>query len=609
MASSLTPLCLKLRVAGLAILLSFASLTNAANNSGDLTPQRGIAMYGTPAYKAGFDHFSYVNPDAPKGGTLRLAVVANGFDTFNPFVIRGVAAAGVNNYVYDTLLESSSDEPFSAYGLIAKSLEVPDDRSYVIFNLRPEARFQDGVPITADDVAFTFKLLTTEGHPLYRNYYADVSKVTVINKHRIRFDFGKTNNRELPLILGQLPVLPKHYWKDHDFNNSGLDKPIGSGPYKVDQFEAGRSVTYARVKDYWAKDLPVRKGRYNFDHIRYDYYTDDTVALESFKAGNYDFRLESSAKNWATAYDGDQFKNGKAKTEALKHERPVGMQGFVFNTRRPQFKDRLVRQAIGYAFDFDWANRNLFYNQYKRTHSYFENSELASSGLPKGKELEVLNQFRDQLPDDIFTRPNTVPTTTGDHSLRDNLRTAVGLLKTAGYGFKDGKMTNLKTGEPLSFEILLAQKNFERIVLPFKSNLERIGIDVSVRLVDTNQFIQRVRNFDFDMITQVIPQSDSPGNEQREYWMSSTADVKGSRNYMGVRDPVVDKLVNLLIQSPDRDALVGRVRALDRVLLYGHYVVPQWYLNVDRIAYWNKLVRPDVVPSKGVDLADWWAKP
>lgn len=598
------------RLVGLALLLSgLAPLANAADDSADLTPQPGIAMYGDPAYQAGFDHFNYVNPDAPKGGTLRLAVVANGFDTFNPFVIRGVAAAGVNSYVYDTLLESSADEPFSAYGLIAESLEVPDDRSYVIFNLRPQARFQDGVPITADDVAFTFKLLTTEGHPLYRNYYADVSKVTVINKHRIRFDFGQTNNRELPLILGQLPVLPKHYWKDHDFKDSGLDRPVGSGPYRVDEFEAGRSVTYTRVKDYWAKDLPVRKGRYNFDHIRYDYYTDDTVALEAFKAGNYDFRLESSAKNWATAYDGDQFKNGKARTEALEHERPVGMQGFVFNTRRPQFKDRLVRQAIGYAFDFDWANRNLFYNQYKRTHSYFENSELASSGLPTGKELAILNRFKDELPPAIFTEPNTVPTTTGDHSLRDNLRTAVGLLKKAGYGFKDGKMTNLKTGEPLSFEILLAQKNFERIVLPFKSNLEKIGIDVSVRLVDTNQFIQRVRNFDFDMITQVIPQSDSPGNEQREYWMSGTADVKGSRNYMGVQDPVVDKLVNLLIQSPDRDALVARVRALDRVLLYGHYVVPQWYLNVDRIAYWNKLERPDVVPRKGVDLADWWAKP
>lgn len=612
MASSLTPLhstVSALRVAGLALLLGFASLTHAAANNDNLTAQHGIAMYGDPAYKAGFDHFNYVNPDAPKGGTLNLAVVANGFDTFNPFVIRGVAAAGVNNYVYDTLLESSSDEPFSAYGLIAESLEVPDDRSYVIFNLRPEARFQDGVPITAEDVAFTFKLLTTEGHPLYRNYYADVSKVTVINKHRIRFDFGQTNNRELPLILGQLPVLPKHYWKDHDFKDSGLDRPVGSGPYRVDEFEAGRSVTYTRVKDYWAKDLPVRKGRYNFDHIRYDYYTDDTVALESFKAGNYDFRLESSAKNWATAYNGDQFKNGKAKTEALEHERPVGMQGFAFNTRRPQFRDRLVRQAIGYAFDFDWANRNLFYNQYKRTHSYFENSELASSGLPKGKELDVLNRFRDQLPADIFTQPYTVPTTTGEHSLRDNLRTAVGLLKKAGYGFKDGKMTNLKTGEPLGFEILLAQKNFERIVLPFKSNLEKIGIDVSVRLVDTNQYIQRVRNFDFDMITQVIPQSDSPGNEQREYWMSSTANVKGSRNYMGVQDPVVDELVNLLIQSPDREALVARVRALDRVLLYGHYVVPQWYLNVDRIAYWNKLVRPKVVPSKGVDLADWWAKP
>ncbi|XKG39558.1 extracellular solute-binding protein [Marinobacter sp.] len=566
-------------------------------------------MHGKTAYQPDFQHFDYVNPEAPKGGVLRMAVVANGYDSFNPFVIRGIAAAGITTYVYDTLLVSSDDEPFSAYGLIAESLETPEDRSYVIFNLRKEARFQDGRPITAADVEFSFNMLTTEGHPMYRSYYAEVSSVTVIDDHRVRFDFGETDNRELPLILGQLPILPRHYWAEREFGKNGLVPPVASGPYRIGSFDAGRSVTYERVKDYWASDLPVRKGRYNFDEVRYEYYSDDTVALESFKAGNYDFRLESSAKNWATAYEGDQFRDGRAVTEALPHERPVGMQAFIFNTRKPQFRDPLVRRAIAFAFDFDWANRNLFYGQYKRTSSYFENSELASSGLPGGGELAVLEQFREQLPESIFTTPYEVPSTSGDQTVRDNLREGLRLLREAGYAITDGRMVHTETGQPLTFEILLAQKNFERIVLPFASNLEKLGIKVDVRLIDTNQYIQRVRGFDFEMITQVLPQSDSPGNEQRDYWHSETADVNGSRNYMGVSNPVVDELVRLLIQAPDRESLVDRTRALDRVLLHNHYVVPQWFLDVDRIAYWNTLVRPGKVPKNGTDLSNWWARP
>ncbi|MEX1226943.1 MAG: extracellular solute-binding protein [Marinobacter sp.] len=564
-------------------------------------------MHGETAYQEDFSHFDYVNPDAPKGGTLRMAVVANGFDSLNPFVIRGVAAAGVSTYVYDTLMASSDDEPFSAYGLIAESLETPEDRSHVTFNLRPEARFQDGEPITAEDVAFSFEILTTSGHPFYRNYYADVSNVTIENEHRIRFDFGETNNRELPLILGQMPILPAHYWEGREFDQDGLNIPVGSGPYKVGHFEAGRSITFERIKDYWGEDLGVRKGRFNFDAVRYDYYSDDTVALEAFKAGNYDFRLESSAKNWATAYEGDKFASGKIIAETIDHQRPVGMQAFIFNTRKDKFSHPKVREAIGHAFDFDWANRNLFYGQYRRTTSYFENSELASSGLPEGEELEILEPLRDQLPPAVFDQVYAPPSTTEDNSLRDNLRRAVGLFGEAGYAIKNGKMTNTETGQPLTFEVLLHQKNFERIVLPFQANLEKLGIDVSVRLVDTNQYIQRVRSYDFDVITQVLPQSDSPGNEQREYWHSDNVDVTGSRNYMGVNDPVVDKLVNLVIQSPDRDALVQRVKALDRVLLHSHYVVPQWHLDVDRIAYWKSLERPEQTPKNGVDLTNWWA--
>src|SRR5690554_1271371 len=585
-----------------------ATLAEPAAESA-LTPTHGIAMHGDLRYPADFPHFDYVNPEAPKGGTLRMAVVANGFDSFNPFVIRGVAASGVSAYVYDTLMEPSADEPFSEYGLIAETVEVPDDRRYVIFNLREQARFHDGEPITAEDVKFSYEVLTTKGHPFYRNYYADVSKVTVEGSHRIRFDFGATENRELPLILGQMPVFPAHFWAERDFESSGLTVPVGSGPYRIGQYEAGRSVTFERVEDYWAEDLPVRKGRYNFDRIRYEYYNDDTVALESFKAGNFDFRLETSAKNWATAYTGRAFDNGDITREAVVHHRPTGMQGFVFNTRKAVFSDPRVRQALAYAFDFEWTNRNLFYEQYTRTNSYFENSDLASSGLPSGRELEILEPFRDQLNPDVFTQTYQPPSTGGDRSMRDNLRQAVQLLNEAGYVIRDGKLVNETSGRPLAFEMLLFQKSFERVVLPFRQNLERLGIDVTVRLVDSNQYVQRVRNFDFDMITQVLPQSDSPGNEQREYWHSATVDMPGSRNFMGVSSPVIDELIDLVIQAPDRDELVHRVRALDRVLLHGHYVIPHWHLSKDRVAYWNKLQRPSVTPDSGVDLSNWWARP
>ncbi|RBP19575.1 microcin C transport system substrate-binding protein [Marinobacter pelagius] len=591
------------------LTLLAAPVTQAADEAENLQPQHGIAMHGEPKYPEGFSSFDYVNPDAPKGGTLKMAVVANGFDSFNPFDIRGVAAAGISTYLYDTLLESSDDEPFSAYGLIAESLETPEDRSYVVYNLREEARFSDGEPITAEDVKFSFEILTTKGHPFYRNYYADVKEVVIEGPRRVRFNFGETTNRELPLIIGQMPILPAHYWADREFGENGLTPPVGSGPYRVGDFEAGRSITYERLDDYWAEDLGVRKGRFNFDQIRYDYYTDDTVALEAFKAGNFDFRLESSAKNWATAYTGPMFEDGSVIKEAIEHHRPSGMQGFVFNTRKSIFSDPKVREALAYGFDFEWANKNLFFGQYTRTSSYFENSELASDGLPEGRELEILNQYRDRLSEDVFTEEYTPPTTEGQQGLRENLRTALQLLRSAGYAIKDGKMVHTETGEPLAFEILLFQKSFERIVLPFKNNLAKLGIDVTVRLVDSNQYIQRVREFDYDMITQVLPQSDSPGNEQREYWHSSTADVIGSRNYMGIQSPVVDELVNMVIQAPSREELVQRVRALDRVLLHGHYVIPHWHLRKDRVAYWSQLERPEVTPKNGIDLNNWWVKP
>lgn len=581
----------------------------AGDSTASVEARHGIAMHGSPKYPQGFAHFDYLNPEAPKGGALKMAVVANGFDSFNPFDIRGVAAAGISTYLYDTLMVSSDDEPFSAYGLIAKSIETPEDRSYVVFNLRDQARFHDGEPITAEDVKFSFEILTTEGHPFFRNYYADVAKVTVQSPKRIRFDFKATTNRELPLILGQMPILPAHYWSEHEFGENGLTPPLGSGPYRIGKFEAGRSVAYERVEDYWAEDLAVRRGRFNFDRIRYDYYTDDTVALEAFKAGSFDFRLETSAKNWATAYAGEKFENGKIVAEAVDHQRPTGMQGFVFNTRREVFSDPRVREALAYGFDFEWANKNLFYGQYTRTNSYFENSELASSGLPQGRELELLEPFREELPADVFAEVYQPPETDGQKGVRTNLRAALELLRAADYTIKEGTMIHQETGEPLRFEILLFQKSFERVVLPFKNNLAKLGIDVSVRLVDSNQYVQRVREFDFDMITQVLPQSDSPGNEQREYWHSDNVEAVGSRNYMGVSHPVVDQLVSQVIQAPDRNELVHRTRALDRVLLHGHYVIPHWHLAKDRVAYWGHLQRPAETPKNGVDLDNWWVQP
>lgn len=596
----------KTRNALTSIYLLFAIIATPAAAATEV--QHGLAMHGDVKYPEGFSHFDYVNPNAPKGGELRMAVVANGYDSFNPFVARGIAAAGIDTYLYDTLLASSDDEPFSVYGLIAESVETPDDRSYVVYNLREQARFQDGKPITADDVKFSFELLTEDGHPRYQSYYQDVSKVTVEGPRRVRFDFSGTVNRELPLILGQLPILPKHYWKERTFGDNGLDRPVGSGPYRIGKFEAGRSVGYDRVENYWAQDLGVRQGRFNFDTITYEYYTDDTVALESFRAGNYDYRVESQAKNWATAYTGDAFETGKIKKEAIKHQRPAGMQAFVYNTRRDVFKDPAVRRALAYGFDFQWANKNLFFGQYTRTKSYFENSELASTALPEGRELEILEPYRDQLPESVFTTAYEPPSTAGDRTMRDNLREALTQLRAAGYAIKDGTMINTSTGKPLAFEIMLFQKTFERVVLPFKNNLKKLGIEVSVRLVDSNQYAERWRTRDFDMTVGVFPQSDSPGNEQRAYWHSSSADKDATRNLAGVSNPVVDELVEFLIGAPNREELVHRTHALDRVLLHGHYVIPNWYLDSDRIAYWSFLKRPDTVPKNGADVNNWWVE-
>jgi len=569
----------------------------------------GIAMYDDLKYGPDFKHFDYVDPNAPKGGEIKHAAIGT-FDSFNPFIIKG-NPDGASAMIYDTLLTPSADEPFSEYGLLAESVETPPDRSWVAFTLRPQARWHDGQPVTVDDVIWSFETLRSKGQPFFRAYYASVDKVEKTGERTVKFTFKPGNNRELPLIIGQLVVLPKHYWAGRDFEATTLDPPLGSGPYKIDKFEAGRWSSYRRVDDYWGKDLPVNVGRNNFDVQRFDYYRDDTVAIEALKAGEYDLRLERSAKEWATAYDVPAVRDGSLKKEEIKNDRPAGMQAYAFNLRRPLFQDRRVRQALGYPFDFEWSNRTLFYGQYTRTRSYFANSDLASSGVPQGQDLAVLEPFRGKVPDEVFSKEYEPPATDGSGNIRDNLRKASELLKAAGWDIDPTTkmLVNTTTHQPFEFEILLVDPLFERITLPFTKNLERLGIVARVRTVDAAQYKKRNDDFDFDVIVNNWAQSTSPGNEQREYWTSPFADQPGSSNVLGLKDAVVDALVDQLIAAPDRASLVARTHALDRVLLWGYYVIPQWYLSYDRVAYWNKFGRPSVTPAQGVQIDSWWVDP
>ncbi|CAA7611923.1 putative oligopeptide transporter subunit; periplasmic-binding component of ABC superfamily transporter [Candidatus Terasakiella magnetica] len=568
-------------------------------------PVHGIAMHGETKYPAGFKSFDWVNPDAPKGGELRLAGL-NTFDNLNPFIVKGVEAAGAA-LPFESLLVQAADEPFSAYGLLAESLETPPDRSWVIFTLRPQARWHDGKPVTADDVIFSLETLKAKGEPHFRFYYAGVDKAEKLGERRIKFSFKPGDNRELPLILGEMPVLPKHYWQGRDFAATTLEPPLGSGPYKVAGFEVGRHIAYERVKDYWGADLPVRKGQFNFDRIRYDYYRDTTVAVEALKAGEYDFRDENEAKKWATAYeDWAALKDGRARKERLENNVPAGMQAFAYNIRRPLFQDPKVRRALAYAFDFEWSNKTLFYGQYTRTQSYFANSDLAATGLPGSPELKLLEPLRGKLPPEVFTTIYTAPATEGDGNIRPNLRKAMALLEEAGWRVTDGKLA--KDGTPFRFEILLAQPAFERVVLPFTRSLARLGIEAEVRSVDTSQYQNRMRTFDFDMIVMSWGQSQSPGNEQSMFWSSEAADQQGSRNMVGIKNPAVDALIDKVISAPDRDSLVAATRALDRVLLWNHYVIPQWHLGYNRLAYWAKFGRPAITPMRGYQINAWWAK-
>lgn len=567
----------------------------------------GLAMHGDLKYPPDFKHFEYVNPDAPKGGDVRLGAIGT-FDSLNGFIVKGTSAAGIN-FIYDPLMTSAADEAFTEYGVLAEAVRTPEDRSWVEFRLRESAKWHDGKPVTPEDVIWSFNTLLEQGTPFYRFYYGSVLSATQTGDRTVRFNFKPGENRELPLIMGQLTVLPKHYWEGREFNKTTLEPPLGSGPYKIEKVDAGRSITLKRVDDYWGKDIPTRKGFFNFDTIHFDYYRDTTVALEAFKAGRFDYRSENASKLWATAYESPQVKSGKIKKEEIAHDRSTGMQGFVFNTRRDMFKDKRVRKALGYAFDFEWSNTALFYGQYVRTRSFFENSELAATGLPSEAELKILEPLRGRIPDEVFTTEYNPPSTEGKNGLRKNLRVASKLLNEAGWVIEGKKRVNAETGKPLEFEILLQSPLFERIVLPFAQNLEKLGVKARVRTVDTSQYRRRLDTYDYDVIVGGAGQSLSPGNEQRAYWGSESADQEGGRNTIGIKDPAIDQLIETLIAAPDRQSLITATRALDRVLQWGHYVIPQWHIPYDRVAYWNIFDRPDITPTSGNQFFTWWVDP
>ncbi|SEH56420.1 microcin C transport system substrate-binding protein [Rhizobium tibeticum] len=577
--------------------------------------QIGTSSIGELKYKPGFKHFDYVNPNAPKGGTLNLSTTGT-FDTFNPLPAKGELADGAA-LVFETLTKSADDELLASYGLLADGISFPADISSATFRLRAEAKWADDQPVTPEDVIFSldkFKQL----NPLYANYYKHVVRAEKTGDRDVTFIFDEKGNKELPNILGQLMILPKHWWegtgsdgKPRDIAKTTLEPIMGSGPYKIAAFTAGSTVRYELRDDYWGKDLNVNVGQNNFRNVNYTFFGDREVEFEAFRAGNVDYRQETQASRWAKAYDFPAIKDGRVIREEVPNAlRAVGvMQALTPNLRRDQFKDARVREALNYALDFEDLNRNLAFNAFKRVDSYFWGTELASSGLPQGRELEILQSLKDQVPPEVFTTPYTNPVAGDPQKLRDNLRKAIGLFKEAGYELQGNRMVNTKTGQPMSFEILLSNPSFERSVMPFVNNLKKIGIDARLRTVDASQYTNRVRSFDYDMIWSVWAETMNPGNEQMDYWGSQSANQQGSRNYAGIANPAIDALIRMIIFAPNRDEQVAAIKAMDRVLLANHYVIPLFYSNNSRIAYWNKLAHPDELPTYSIGFPDvWWSK-
>ncbi|KQP07666.1 hypothetical protein ASF28_11085 [Methylobacterium sp. Leaf99] len=606
----------------LAAALALGAMAPAARAAPDPVAQapsgdwrHAVTLMGEPKYPADFKHFEYADPAAPKGGLVRLGA-QGGFDNFNIVVAgrKGDLENGIAQ-LYDTLTTESADEPFSSYGLVAEGLRLADDLSAVTYRLREGARWHDGKPITPEDVVWSFTV-QKENSPSLAAYYHSVTRAEVTGPREVTFRFAEAGNRELPQVIGQLRVLPKHWWtgtdaqgRPRDVTQTTLEMPLGSGPYRLAKFEPGRSATYERVADYWGKDLPVNVGRNNFGTMRFEYFRDSTVQIEALKGDLYDFRAENVARNWATAYDEfPAVKEGRLLKEEFPDRGNGNMQAFAFNTRRAKFADPRVRRAFNLAMNFEEMNRSLFFGLYKRIDSYFYGSELASSGLPQGDELAILESVRDKVPASVFTTPYTNPVAGTPDAVRTNLREAVRLLKEAGYELRGGQMVNAKTGEPLTVEFLEFQSVFERVVLPFAAQLKLIGIQSNLRVIDQAQYQNRLRAFDFDITTSSWPESLSPGNEQREYWGSAAADKEGSRNLIGIKDAGIDALVEKVVYAKDRPGVLAATHALDRVLLAHDYVVPQWASNVSRTIRWNRFARPRILPTYGSSgfPTTWW---
>jgi len=571
--------------------------------------RHAMALIGTPKYAPDFKHFDYVNPDAPKGGSVRMS--ANGtFDSLNAIGYKGNRAAGLG-LIYEQLMVQSMDEPSAEYVHLAEWVSHPDDYASVTFKLRDEARWHDGKPITPEDVIFSLKAFK-ENNPIYSQYYKNITKAEKTGENQVTFYFDEKNNRELPQITGQLIIVPKHFYAGEDGMNPSetwLEKPLGSGPYRVKEFEPGRYIVYERVEDYWGADLPTNVGQDNMDVLRYEYFRDRVPEFEAFKAGKLDFFRENSAKNWATAYDFPALNAGKVVKRGDIHlENPEPMQAFVMNLRKPKFEDPRVRRAFNLMFNFEWMNKNVFYGQYTRTASFFENTELSAKGLPSEQELEILEPLRDDVPPEVFTDPYENPENSEQRLVdRRNWRQATRLMKAAGWEVRNGVLTNAETNEPFVVEFLLVSPTFERVVGPYIQALEKLGVDASMRVVDAAQYKRRTDSFDFDIIIDVFPQSESPGNEQRDFWGSDAAELPGSRNSAGIKNAAVDKLIDRIIFAKDRDELIAATRALDRVLLWNHYVVPQFYAPNERIAYWDKYSHPETLPSRSIGFPSvWW---
>ncbi|TYR29705.1 ABC transporter substrate-binding protein [Mesorhizobium microcysteis] len=562
-----------------------------------------------------FERYDHVNPDAPKGGQLNT-VTAGTFDSFNPFIVRGTAAAGLNYFgglLWDTLMQQSLSDPGTSHALIADAFKYPDDYSSATYRIDERARWHDGEPITAEDVVWSFDMLKQHSQ-MHNRYYANVTEAVAISEREVEFKFDQTGNRELPHIMGDLPVLPKHWWEGtnaqgqkRDFTQPTLEPPLGSGAYRIDSFRPGSDITWTRVEDYWAAELPVNVGRYNFDRRRYTYIQDDNAAWQAFtKGGLHDIRAENRASRWANEYNFPAFERGDVLKRTYETTSGEPMQGFTLNTRRPQFQDRRVREALTLAYDFESLNRVQFHGLYARTNSFFQGGELASSGLPQGLELEILETVRDEVPPEVFTEEFTLPVYDSPQAQRLHLRRASELLAEAGWRQQGGRLFNEK-GEPFRIEFLSNNPDSERTSGPYINTLRRLGIDASLRIIDPSQYVNRVRDYDYDIITGIMMQSQSPGNEQREFWSSQAADMPDTRNYAGIKNPAVDKLVDRVIFAKDREELVAATHALDRVLLWGYYYVPQYHNAEIWIAYWNKFGIPETQPSYvGVDIDSWW---